>query len=247
MIINEIFVKEILSKSKVFDYTVNPYVGCEHGCSYCYARFMKRFTKHKEEWGNFVDVKKNAVSLLQKEVKSKKRGKVWISGVCDPYQPLEKKYEITRKCLEALLEYDWPIVIQTKSPLVFRDAQILKEFSDIEIGISITTADDNIRNFFEPNLPSIKERIEVLERLHNLGIKTFSMIAPILPETEGLVEKLRGNVDYVLIDKMNYHYSDWIYKKNKLEYALTKSFFDKKKKELAEELKYEGVPHHFLF
>ena len=73
MIIKEVYAKSILSKSKVMDYTVNPYIGCEHGCTYCYARFMKRFTRHKEKWGNFVDLKINAPKLLQREIKKKQK------------------------------------------------------------------------------------------------------------------------------------------------------------------------------
>jgi len=96
MNIKEIHSKTILSKSKVYDYVINPYVGCQHACSYCYARFMKRFSGHKEPWGNFVDVKLNAADLLRSEINKKKPAKVWISGVCDPYQPLERKYQLTR-------------------------------------------------------------------------------------------------------------------------------------------------------
>ncbi len=108
MIVKEVYAKTILSKSKVSDYTINPYIGCEHDCTYCYARFMKRFTGHNEDWGEFVDVKINAIGLLQREVKKKQVGKVWVSGVCDPYQPLEKKYELTKRCLEVLLKKRWP-------------------------------------------------------------------------------------------------------------------------------------------
>ena len=102
MKIKEIHSKSILSPSKIYDYVVNPYVGCQHACSYCYARFMKRFTGHKEPWGDFVDVKINAPDLLSKEIKKKRMGTVWVSGVCDPYQPLEAKYKLTRRCLEIL-------------------------------------------------------------------------------------------------------------------------------------------------
>ena len=95
MIVNEIHSKTILSVSKIYDYVINPYTGCQHACTYCYARFMKRFTGHTEPWGEFVDVKVNAAELLEKEIKRKKRGRVWISGVCDPYQPLEEKLGLT--------------------------------------------------------------------------------------------------------------------------------------------------------
>jgi len=247
MIVKEVYAKTILSKSRVFDYTINPYIGCEHGCTYCYARFMKRFTGHKEEWGGFVDVKINAPSLLQREIKKKRVGKVWISGICDPYQPLEKNYELTKRCLEILLKHDWPVTIQTKSPLVLRDMESLRKSKEIEVGLTITTADENIRKIFEPNSPPIKGRIETLEKLHSVGIKTFAMIAPILPNAEGLVAQLSGKADYVLIDKMNYHYADRVYRRFKLEYAMTENFFIRKKMELANAFGKEGIPYQLLF
>jgi len=247
MIIKEMYAKSILSKSRVFDYTVNPYVGCEHGCTYCYARFMKRFTAHREEWGEFVDAKINAPALLQREIKKKRVGKVWISGVCDPYQPLEKKYELSKSCLEILLKHGWPVTIQTKSPLVLRDIELLRKSNEIEVGLTITTADENVRKIFEPNSPTIKERIETLEKLHSAGVKTFAMIAPLLPKAEGLVAQLSGKVDYVLIDRMNYHYADWVYRRHKLEYAMTNNFFTQKKLELAGALEGEDILYQLLF
>jgi len=217
MKIKEIQAKNILSKSKVYDWTINPYVGCQHGCIYCYAKFMKRFSGHKENWGEFVDVKINAPELLSQEIKKKKKGRVWVSGVCDPYQPVEKKYELTKKCLEILQRNNWPVVIQTKSPLVLRDLELLKKFQKIEVGFTITTGDEKIKQIFEPRTSSIEKRVQALERLHQEGIKTYAMIAPLLPKAESLVTKLKGKVDYVIIDKMNYHYADWVYKKYQLE------------------------------
>ena len=247
MIVDEVYAKTILSKSKVFDYTINPYIGCEHSCTYCYARFMKRFTDHKEEWGKFVDVKVNAASLLQREIKKKRPGVVWISGVCDPYQPLEKDYELTKRCLEILLEHGWPVTVQTKSPLVLRDVESLRKFDEVEVGLTITTADENIRKIFEPNSPPVEQRIETLEKLHSAGVKTFAMIAPLLPKTEGLATQLSGRADHVLIDKMNYHYADRTYKKHRLEYAMTNNFFTRKKTELANAFEKEGIPYQLLF
>jgi len=247
MMVEEIYAKTILSKSKVSDYTINPYIGCEHGCSYCYARFMKRFTGHKEEWGKFVDVKINAPSLLQREIRNKRVGKVWVSGMCDPYQPLEKRYELTKCCLEILLRHGWPVTIQTKSPLVLRDMEVLRRFRGVEVGFTITTADENIRKIFEPNSPPIKERIEALGKLHSAGIKTFAMIAPLLVNAEGLVGQLSGKVDYVLVDRMNYHYADWVYRRYRLEYAMTEDFFSRKKMELANAFEKEGIPYQLLF
>src|SRR5512142_1783515 len=127
MNIREIEAKSILSKSQIYDYALNAYVGCAHRCIYCYAKFMKRFTGHREPWGEFVDVKINAPDLLAGEIRRKKKGTVWISGVCDPYQPLEARYGLTGKCLETLIRDGWPVVIQTRSPLVLRDLDIMKE------------------------------------------------------------------------------------------------------------------------
>jgi len=247
VIVKEVNVKTILSKSKVSDYAINPYIGCEHGCSYCYARFIKRFTGHREEWGRFVDVKINAITLLQREIRKKRVGRVWISGICDPYQPLEKKYELTKGCLEVLSRYGWPVTIQTKSSLVLRDIELIREFCDIEVGLTITTADEDVRRIFEANSSPIGERIETLEKLHSVGIKTYAMIAPILPKAENLVEQLGGKVDYVLIDRMNYHYADWLYRRYKLEHALTDNFFAEKKIELATAFEKEDIPYQLLF
>ena len=227
MTVNEIKSKTILSVSKVFDYVINPYVGCQHGCSYCYARFMKRFSGHLEPWGLFADVKINAPELLRKEITKKKRGRVWISGLCDPYQPLEAKYELTRRCLEILAANEWPVTIQTRSPLVLRDLDILKGAKDLEAGLSITTADDKIRRLFEPYATSVEDRLDTLEELHLNGIRTYAMIAPVLPGAEALAEALVGKVDHIILDRMNYHYADWIYRKNKIDNTLSDEYFRK--------------------
>ena len=157
-IIREINAKSILSKSKVYKYTINPYVGCQHACTYCYARFIKRFTGHKQPWGGFVDIKINAPELLLKEVTRKVAGRVWISGVCDPYQPIERKYELTKRCLAILIEHDWPVTIQTRSSLVLRDLELLRKSSKVEVGVTVTTASDKVRRMFEPYAPPIRER-----------------------------------------------------------------------------------------
>jgi DNA repair photolyase len=231
VIAKEVLAKSILSTSKVYDYVINPYTGCQHACSYCYARFMKRVTGHREPWGDFVDVKSNAADLLRVEIKKKKRGRVWVSGVCDPYQPLEAIYKLSRQCLEILAQNNWSVIIQTRSPLVLRDMDIIKQ-GHFEVGLSVTTADDNIRRLFEPQVPPINDRIKALDELHKAGIRTYAMIAPMLPGAEGLVELLKGKVDYVLIDRMNYHYADWIYRKYGLQDKLTDEFFQRTMRKL---------------
>jgi DNA repair photolyase len=187
---------------------------------------MKRFTGHKEPWGDFVDVKINAPDLLEKEIKKKKKGTVWISGVCDPYQPLEAKYKLTRRCVAILAQNSWPAVIQTRSPLALRDLDIFQKSKDIDVGFSITTANDEIRKVFEPNAPPIMERLNALESLHQNGVRTYAMIAPILPEAENLIGMLAGKVDYVIIDRMNYGYADRIYKQHGWRWMNTDEYFE---------------------
>jgi DNA repair photolyase len=247
MNIKEIQSKTILSPSKIFNYVINPYVGCQHACTYCYARFMKKFSRHMEPWGEFVDVKINAPDLLIVEINKKKRGSIWISGVCDPYQPLEAKYILTRKCLEILRQYDWPVTIQTRSSLVLRDIDIIKEIKNIEVGLSITTADDNIRKLFEPNAPSIEERLRALYELYNSGIRTYAMIAPILPGADLLVKALEGKVDYILVDRMNYNYADSIYKKYRLQDNLSDDFFSKTGRYIADQCMGSGIECRLVF
>ena len=241
MKITEIRSKAILSSSQIYEYTINPYVGCQHACSYCYARFMKRFTGHKEAWGDFVDVKVNAPELLASEIVKKKRGRVWMSGVCDAYQPLEVRYRLTRACLEILARQGWPVTIQTRSALVLRDVDILKTMPDLEVGLSITTADDKIRKIFEAHAPPIQKRIEALAGLHQNGMRTFVMIAPILPGAEGLVEHLAGNVDYLLLDRMNYHHADRIYASQGWEEKNTDEYFRGVGSKIAEECRRRGI------
>jgi len=242
MIIKEIQAKSILSKSQIYDYAVNAYTGCQHNCIYCYAKFMKRFTGHREPWGEFVDVKINAPELLAGEIKKKKIGRVWISGVCDAYQPIEGKYMLTRRCLEILVDHNWPCTIQTKSPLVVRDIEILKRAVDCEVGFTISTADEKIRKIFEPGAPPIAKRVEALATLHSEGVKTFVMVAPMLPGAEGLADVLKGRADHVLIDRLNYHYADWVYKKHGMQGAMDDRFFVQKGEELRLAFEKQGIP-----
>lgn len=247
MVVKEITAKAILSKSEVYDYALNPYVGCLHECAYCYARFMKRFSGHRERWGDFVDVKINAVELLEKEIRKKKAGRVWVSGVCDPYQPVEKRYALTRRCIDILAQNGWPFTIQTKSPLVVRDVDILKRAKDARVGFTITTADERIRKIFEPGAPPIPKRVEALSTLRRECIETFVMIAPILPGAEGLPPLLKGKTGTVLLDRLNYHYADWAYRKYGLQWAMEERFFRRMGEEIKAALEKEGISCSLLF
>ena len=133
MIIREIKAKSILNRSSIGDYTINPYIGCQHSCRYCYADYYTKKIHHVNlDWGSYIFVKINAPSLLLKEIIKKKKGIVYLSSLTDPYQPIEGKYKLTRKLLEILLAYKWPVIIQTKSSLVLRDLDIIRRFNEIE-------------------------------------------------------------------------------------------------------------------
>jgi len=228
--IREKEVRTILSKSGIpgIDYCVNPYVGCFNGCRYCYATFMKRFTGHLEPWGSFVDAKVNGPEVLQRQIRKARKGLVMISSVTDPYQPLEKDYRLTRRCLEVLLEYQFPVHILTKSPLVVRDMDLIKEFKEIEVGVTVTTDDETIRGIFEPQAPSIDARIQTLKTLHENGVNTYAFVGPLLPmDPEALSERINPYVQSVLIDRMNYvSKTVTIYRRMNLKRWLDDSFVE---------------------
>ncbi len=250
MIIREIQAKSILNKSKVFDYCLNPYTGCQTNCRYCYARlFMPRYSGHKEPWGEFVDVKINAVDILRKQLERAKKGTVWISSVCDPYQSVEAKYRLTRGCLGELLKKQFPVNIQTKSKLVLRDLDLCRQFETIDVGFTIATDDEKVAKLFEPQASPVKERITSLETIHDAGIRTFAFIGPILPgNPEKLVDNLAGKVDYVYIDRMNYTGAIRnFYRHHGLEEALRDSFFQDYRSRFIGELKKKGIYYEVLF
>jgi len=219
VIVREIECKSLLTKSGIesVDYALNPYVGCAHGCVYCYASFMKRFTGHKEEWGAFVDVKVNAAEVLARQMKRAKRGNIVSSTVTDPYQPLEERYGITRACLEALTDYDFPISILTKSDLVLRDLDILPRLRDTEVGFTITTLDEEARRVFEPRSSPVSARLAALAELAEAGIKTWAFCGPLLPflsdgeeQMDALFEDLaRVGVSYIIVDSMKLSGAIW--------------------------------------
>ena len=238
--IREVQAKGILNKSKIYEYCVNCYTGCEHNCRYCYASlFMRRYSGHVEPWGEFVDVKVNAPEILQKQVRRAKKGVVWLSSVCDAYQPLEAKYRLSRRCLEILAEAEFPVTVQSKSVLLLRDVDVFRRFKDIEVGFSIATDDDKVGRLFEPGAAPISERLAAFTELKKAGIRTFAFAGPLLPgNPEALAAALDGKADRVLIDRMNY--LDQIrsfYTKHKLEYAMTDAFFADMTRRLVAEMK----------
>lgn len=207
--ISLIEVKNALNKSGIYgvQYCLNPYRGCQHACKYCYAEFIIKKTGKKDRWGSYIDIKNNFIEVLEREAIKLKKGLVMLSSVTDPYQPVEAKTAMTRKCLKILTENKFPIFILTKSPLVLRDVDILKNCEDCEVGITVTTDNEDIRKLFEPFAPSIESRISALYRLKREGIKTSAFIGPALPMIpENLLRKIENSVDYIYIDKLNYSY-----------------------------------------
>ena len=250
MNIKEIEAKSILNKSKIFDYCINPYTGCQVNCRYCYASlFMRRYSGHKEPWGEFVDAKINAPQVLKKQLERAKKGTVWVSSVCDPYQPLEAKYGLTRRCLEELTKSRFPVNIQTKSKLVLRDLDLFREFEQIEVGFTIATNDEGIAKLFEPGAAPVSERLKALERIHSSGIKTYAFIGPLLPgNPEKLVADLFGLVNKVFIDRMNYLSSiRGFYRKAGLEFAMEDEFFLEYKVRLTSELTKRKMEFEVVF
>jgi len=215
MNINKINCNSVLTKSKLpeVDYCINPYVGCMHACVYCYASFMRRFTGHnQDEWGSFLDVKFNASDILEKEIISrKKRGSILLGSVTDAYQPLESKYKISRKILTILSEHDFPVSILTKSKLVIRDIDVLTKIKDCEVGLTITSLDQQISRIFEPFASSPADRINALATIKKAGIRTYAFIGPILPgitDLEKILSLLRGKVDFVMFESLNINMSN---------------------------------------
>jgi DNA repair photolyase len=254
MQIKEIKCKSALSKSSLpgLDYSLNPYRGCQHNCAYCYVPNVLKIKR--EEWGTFVEVKKNIVKLLSNELRNKKTGIVGISTVTDPYQPIEKKYKLTRYCLEQLLRYDFPINIQTKSNIVLRDIDIISKFSNIEVMFSIGTLNDFERNLLEPNTSSIFDRLNAIKQISENGIKTSIFLGPIYPtfkladinELFNLLKKYK--ISEIMIDKFNLKpgIRENITKKLRSNTKL-KNFFingitnDEFYKEISKEIKNEGL------
>lgn len=204
--INLIKAKSILTKSGLpgADWVINPYNGCLFGCSYCYAAQMARWKHPNEEWGSYLDVKINAPEILKIELeklekrrKTKNLGFVFFSSVTDPYVGLEVKYRLTRKCLEVLADfgYEGEIGIQTKSPIITKDIDILKRLKNASIGFTLTTLDDKVSRFMEVTAPPVSARTKALEELHKEGIKTYAFIGPILPYFTARKDKLKELLD----------------------------------------------------
>lgn len=214
MKVREVECRSALSPSSLpgLDYALNPYRGCAIGCVYCYSPSVLRETR---PWGRFVDVKRNAPRVLAKELKRAKVGVVGIGTVTDGYQPIETRYHLTRYCLEQLARFRFPVSIQTKSSLVLRDLDLLLRLEDVEVGLTVTTMDNDMRRRFEPFSSPTERRIETLRVLNASGIRTWAFIGPILPGATDttmlpLLRAIRdAGTTHVLYDRLRFRPGIW--------------------------------------
>ena len=205
--------KSAVSPSRLpgLDWAVNPYRGCSHACSYCYAQDVTRFETSKE-WGEVVEVKSGIVQRLRDELsRSSRRGVYGVGTVTDPYQPLEKEFQLTRGCLEQLKRHDAKVSILTKSDLVLRDLDVLRGWPGVEIGISIGIIDREAARLLEPGAPSPEDRFQALKVLVENDVPAYVMAAPMIPgisDSEESIWKLAeathdSGVDRIMWDRYN--------------------------------------------
>ncbi|GGK14762.1 radical SAM protein [Caldalkalibacillus thermarum] len=187
--------KQVLNRVKApampFDWSLNPYRGCQHGCSFCYARATHRFLDLEcdDTFQHYILYKQNAVEALTEQLKRmagfsrtlKHIGTVAIGTATDPYQPLEGKLQLTRKCLEVLARYQVPVSITTRSPLILRDIDVLKTLPVVSINFSVNTMQKHIWRMLEPASPHPRQRLAAVRRLSQEGLPAGIFLAPIVP------------------------------------------------------------------
>ncbi|MDC0048853.1 radical SAM protein [Verrucomicrobia bacterium] len=165
-----------------YDYTLNPYSGCAFGCTYCYAAFFSRNKELQDQWGQWVKVKENGIELLRKKRRSSLEGKsIYMSSVTDPYQPIERELEFSRDLLEALVPFQPRIVIQTRSPLITRDIDILQRFEVVQVNMTVTTDSEKVRKAFEPMCPGNLQRLRAIAEIASAEVGSCITMTPLLP------------------------------------------------------------------
>jgi len=164
-----------------YDFTINPYSGCAFGCAYCYAAAFAPDKTAQQEWGKWVRVKENAVDLLRRGKRDLRGKAIYVSSVTDPYQPVEKQVELTRAILQELIRHQPRLIIQTRSPLVARDIDILKQFEVAQVNMTVTTDSEDIRKAFEPGCPSNQQRLDAIKRVKDAGVGACITMTPLLP------------------------------------------------------------------
>lgn len=230
--ITEITTKNALMRSRIpgVEFVINPYLGCSHGCRYCYAGFMRKYSRHHQHspWGSFVEVKVNLPEVLRAEVRRRRKpGRAMLASVCDPYQPAERKYRLTRRCLEILLEHGWQADLLTRSPLVVRDLDLLLAAPGTRVGFSITTDNERVRRVLEPKAPPVAARLAALRQLYEAGLYTWVFVAPILPlDPKRLVRFIAPFIYDLKADPLNYREKvRVVYQQEGWGYALTDEYF----------------------
>lgn len=203
-IIKQIETKTILTKSNlpIADYSINPYIGCTHACKYCYACFIKRFTKHQEDWGTFLDVKNWQAPKNLERYKGKE---FFLGSSTDPYNPQEETFKRTQKILQELQGADIRLSIQTKSDLVLRDIDLIKSFKNVRVGFSINTLDENFKNDMDKAV-SIERRLNAMQTLHNAGIMTVCFISPIFPGITNvfdIIGRVKNICNFIWLENLN--------------------------------------------
>ncbi len=208
--VREIEVDRVLVAEGDGHYYVNPYVGCMIGCEFCWASTSAELSRALEglpslPWGRWVDVKVNAPEVLRRELATRAPGVVRMSPVVtDPYQPLERKYRVTRGCVEAIVDAGFSPVILTRDARALDDVDLFARCAGSAVGMSIPTDDDAVRAAFEPGASPIEERLDALERLHAAGVRTFAVVQPVLPmNAANLVARVAPFVRAVRIDRMH--------------------------------------------
>ena len=204
ILIGEVETKNIMTKSSlpVGGYSVNPYVGCTHGCKYCYASFMKRFTGHTEDWGTFLDIKH------WPEIKNPKKyagQRIVIGSVTDGYLPQEEQFGNTRKLLQQLRGSGADILICTKSDLVVRDIDLLKELGQVTVSWSINTLNEEFKNDMDSAV-SIERRLAAMKQVYDAGIRTVCFVAPVFPgitDFEAIFERVKDQCDLFWLENLN--------------------------------------------
>ena len=204
ILIRDIETKNIMTKSTlpVGGYSVNPYVGCTHGCKYCYASFMKRFTGHTEPWGTFLDVKHWPVIKNPQKYKGQR---VVIGSVTDGYLPQEAQFRNTRKLLEQLKNSGAELLICTKSDLVLRDLDLLKEMGKVTVSWSINTLEEAFQADMD-NAVSVERRLDAMKQVYDAGIRTVCFISPVFPgitDFEAIFHRVKEQCDLVWLENLN--------------------------------------------
>ena len=215
-VIREVACRTILNRTSLGDYSLNCYIGCTHGCAYCYARFMQRFHPHEESWGAFVDVKANAVEVLRRQLRRAAPGEVFVSSACDGWQPIEAERRLTRRCCELLLEYGYRLNVLTKSTRVLRDLDVFAH-GDVRLGVTLTTLDPRLAALWEPHAATVANRLDVLARAREAGLRTAVMLGPLLPglsDDPASIESLlravaERDVEKIWVDALNVRPRVW--------------------------------------